>query len=305
MRSTLVLLCVLGCAAASYGCRPRADAFTKIQHPAVANAVEANEIQWGDGKPFGLPDKVFRSVASLTEMTQDQVCFEVILSGFDDPAAADLARAGLVLHVGGERFTPKVEQLVEPQEAEHLGKRTEYETVDTGLRENVCVDGVRNDRGEIVSCTKWQQNAITETHSYDVPQTYLVYQGAGQACFETKGMLAAADIDNVVLEVQNSKVERKGFWGPRVGKVRVRWDLLGDVPEIVGAKWGGFGGTELVKAIAPAPKAPPPPPEDDDEEEPKPPAKAPPPAGNGSSTGSGGSAGGGKKPPPKPKRPPR
>jgi hypothetical protein len=131
--------------------------------------------------------------------------------------------------------------------------------VDTGLRENVCVDGVKNDRGEFVSCTKWQQNAITETRSYDVPMTYKVVQGAGRACFDTKGKVKPAEVEHLLLEITNAKSERtSAFWGVRYqATTRLRWDLLGDVAETVAGKWGGVGGTELVKAAmqsAPSPE---------------------------------------------------
>jgi len=240
----LVALAGLSLAA---GCRPRADAFVKIQHPAVAGNVEANEVEWNDGAPFGLSKDIFRNVASLTEMSSDQVCFEIILSGFDDESVGDLSRAGFLLYIDGERYTPKVEQFVEPHKSEHKGKKTEFETVDTGLRENVCVDGLRNDRGEIVSCTRWQQNAITQTHAYDVPMMYNVVQGAGQACFDTKGKTPPSEIANLLLEISNSKSERtSGYWGVRYkATTRLRWDLLGDVAEEVKSPWGGQGGTHL------------------------------------------------------------
>ncbi len=265
-----VLLSALGLSLAA-GCRPRADASTKIQHPALAGNVEANEVEWNDGTEFGLTKNVYRNVASLTEMTPDQVCFEVILSGFDDEATAQLARAGFVLYVDGQRFTPRVEQLVEPHASEHKGKKTEFETVDTGLREDVCVDGVKNDRGEIVSCTRWQQNKITETHAYDVPMMYNVVQGAGQACFDTKGKIKPAEVENLLLEITNAKSERtSAFWGVRYkATTRLRWDLLGDVPETVGDKWGGFGGTKLAEAAqgdAPKKKQAEPEPEPEPEE---------------------------------------
>ncbi len=250
----LPLLAILCGAALTTGCKPRADGFTKIQHPALAGNVEANEIEWNDGQPFGLSKDVFRNVASLTEMTQDHVCFEVILSGFDEESAAELSRAGFVLYLNGERFTPKVEQLVEPHLSTHRGKRTEWETVDTGRSEAVCVEGTKNSQGQIVQCTKWQENAITETRSYDVPMDYKVVQGAGQACFDTKGKVSAADIEHVLLEISNSKSERSNaFWGVAYkATTRLRWDLLGDVPETVAKEWGGFGGTKLAKGAAPA-----------------------------------------------------
>lgn len=246
----LTVLCALGAFA---GCKPRADGFTKIQHPALSSNVEANEVEWNDGEPFGLPKDVFRNVASLTEMDQDQVCFEVVLSGFDDDSAADLARAGFVLYIDGERYTPKVEQLVAPQASTHRGKKTEWETVDTGRSEAVCVDGTKNAQGQIVQCTKWQENAITETRSYDVPMDYKVVQGSGQACFETKGRLNPAEIEHVLLEITNAKSERtSAFWGVQYkATTRLRWDLLGDVPETIGKQWGGFGGTKVAKGLKP------------------------------------------------------
>jgi len=244
----LTALCALGAFA---GCKPRADGFTKIQHPALSNNVEANEVEWSDGEPFGLSKDVFRNVASLTEMDQDHVCFEIVLSGFDDDSAADLARAGFVLYVDDERFTPKVEQLVTPQSSVHRGKKTEWETVDTGRSEATCVDGTKNSRGEIVQCTKWQENAITETRSYDVPMDYKVVQGSGQACFDTKGKLNPAEIQHVLLEISNAKSERtSAFWGVQYkATTRLRWDFLGDVPETIGKAWGGFGGTKVAKSL--------------------------------------------------------
>ncbi len=263
-----VLVALAGLSLAA-GCKPRADAFVKIQHPAVSNNVEANEVEWNDGAPFGLSKDIFRNVASLTEMSSDQVCFEIILSGFDDESVGDLSRAGFLLYIDGERYTPKVEQFVEPHKSEHKGKKTEFETVDTGLRENVCVDGVRNDRGEIVSCTRWQQNAITETHSYDVPMMYNVVQGAGQACFDTKGKIPPGEIANLLLEISNSKSERtSSYWGVRYkATTRLRWDLLGDVAEEVKSPWGGQGGTHLAGTAKPAePKEEEPEPEPEPEE---------------------------------------
>src|SRR5512139_2051254 len=179
-RQILPILTALTAFGLFAGCKPRADGFTKIQHPAVSNNVEANEIDWSDGAPFGLTKDVFRNVASMTEMDQDQICFEIIMSGFDDDSAADLARAGFILYVDGERYTPKVEQLVAPHSSTHRGKKTEWETVDTGRSEAVCVEGTKNSQGQIVQCTRWQENAITETRSYDVPMDYKVVQGAGQ-----------------------------------------------------------------------------------------------------------------------------
>ncbi|MBL9028359.1 MAG: hypothetical protein JNL21_39575 [Myxococcales bacterium] len=249
--SALTVLCAVGAFA---GCKPRADGFTKIQHPALSSNVEANEVEWNDGEPFGLAKDVFRNVASLTEMDQDQVCFEIVLSGFDDDSAADLARAGFVLYVDGERYTPKVEQLVTPQASVHRGKKTEWETVDTGRSEAVCVDGTKNSQGQIVQCTKWQENAITETRSYDVPMDYKVVQGSGQACFETKGRVNPAEAEHVLLEITNAKSERtSAFWGVQYkATTRLRWDLLGDVPETIGKQWGGFGGTKVAKGLKPS-----------------------------------------------------
>jgi hypothetical protein len=160
-----VLVALAGLSLAA-GCKPRADAFVKIQHPAVSNNVEANEVEWNDGAPFGLSKDIFRNVASLTEMSSDQVCFEIILSGFDDESVGDLSRAGFLLYIDGERYTPKVEQFVEPHKSDTKVK-TEFETVDTGLPRMSASRACAARR--IVSCTRWQQNAITETHSYDVP----------------------------------------------------------------------------------------------------------------------------------------
>ncbi|NUO53905.1 MAG: hypothetical protein HOV80_34100 [Polyangiaceae bacterium] len=249
-RTILPILTTLTALGLVAGCKPRADGFAKIQHPAISNNVEANEIEWADGAPFGLTKDVFRNVASMTEMDQDQICFEVIMSGFDDDSAAELARAGFVMYVDGERYTPKVEQLVQPHSSTHRGKKTEWETVDTGRSEAVCVDGTKNSQGQIVQCTKWQENAITETRSYDVPMDYKVVQGAGQACFETKGKVKPAEVEHVLLEITNAKSERtSAFWGVQYkATTRLRWDLIGDVPETVPKDWGGFGGTKVAKS---------------------------------------------------------
>ncbi len=249
-RQILPLLTALTAFGVFAGCKPRADGFTKIQHPALSKNVEANEIEWNDGAPFGLTKDVFRNVASMTEMHQDQVCFEIVLSGFDDDSAADLARAGFIMYVEGERYTPKVEQLVAPHASVHRGKKTEWETVDTGRSEAVCVEGTKDSRGQIVQCTRWQENAITETRSYDVPMDYKVVQGAGTACFETNGKIQPAEVAHVLLEITNAKSERtSAFWGVQYkATTRLRWDLIGDVPETVAKEWGGFGGTKVAKS---------------------------------------------------------
>lgn len=265
------LLVGLLAASTVVGCRPRADAFTKIEHPAINDKVEANEVKWNDGEAFGLPGDVYKNVASLTEMTQDEVCFDIVLSGFDDEAVGDLSRAGFVLLVGDQRFTPNVQQIVEPQVSEHKGKRTEWETVDTGLRESVCVDGIKDDQGKYISCNKWQENKITETRSYDVPQMYKVVQGAGKACFDTKGKIKPEEVEHLLLQITNAKSERtSAFWGVKYqAMTRLRWDMIGDLPEKVAAKWGGFGGTpvagDAIKKAEPeevAEKEPEPEPED-------------------------------------------
>lgn len=241
------LLVGLLAAGAIAGCRPRADASTKIEHPAINDKVEANEVKWNDGEAFGLSADVYKNVASLTEMSQDEICFDIVLSGFDDEAVGDLSRAGFVLMIGDQRFTPNVQQLVDPQVSEHKGKRTEWETVDTGLRESVCVDGIKDDQGKYISCNKWQENKITETRSYDVPQMYKVVQGAGKACFDTKGKVKPEEVENLLLQITNAKSERtSAFWGVKYkAMTKLRWDLIGDLPEKIGAKWGGFGGSPV------------------------------------------------------------
>jgi len=248
MNKTQIFKLSAGLLLAAASCRPRADGSAKIEHPAIVGKIDHNEIEWNDPEPFGLSRNVYRNSASLVEMNQDKVCFEVVLSGFDDDAAAELERAGFVLYLDDNEFKPDVEQLVAPHKSTHMGKKTQWETVDTGLRNRKCVDGTRDSQGNIINCTQWNEEKVTQTRSYDIPMEYTVVQGAGKACFSINGQVKPEKVEHVLLEIQNAKSEKtSAFWGIRYKhKTRLRWDLAGDVPKTIGAKWGGTGGSDLI-----------------------------------------------------------
>jgi hypothetical protein len=185
---------------------------TEIPHPMEAGKIHHNHIQYtneGTERQLSLQEGTLTHSSSLTELTEEKICFSVNVreAVWDNaaPKSSDLSVWQVSFESSGEEQAYQVDKLnLNTDMQRHQGSIPRR--VQTGT-ETVCT---QKDQYDI--CQRWMTRPVYGINYY--PGTILVYSGIGDICVTNHGVNETTEYVRLDLGRQGERT------------LRFRWDFL-------------------------------------------------------------------------------
>ncbi len=185
-----------GVAGAALGGGGRSQS-TTIAHPLVTGTLAANQLEIGSGgmeQEYAIPQGTLSDRASMTELTNERVCFAVQLTQLEENAGryVDLRNWTIVADTDDGELAPTEVQPSAASVQSYSGQRGRE--VQTGSSTE-CTS-----RDQYSNCNRWEERPTYST-VYD-PATINVVTGGGQICMAHGGRITPAT-ESIELELEN------------------------------------------------------------------------------------------------------